>query len=75
LAYTNKKLNQTNLQAGEQLQYFLFFLAAITFYFGFEININAKSAIHEIEALLFFIMSAILVTGAAIIESIKRNIK
>lgn len=48
----------------------LFALFGAAFFTGFVVLREAKSAIHEIEAFLLFLISAVLLVGAAIIEGI-----
>jgi len=51
----------------------LFLLSLLAFVFGAGIFSMAKSAIHEIEGFLLFIISSILLVGAAIIEALKAS--
>jgi hypothetical protein len=52
---------------------FLFVISLLAFFAGCSIFLAAKSAIHEIEAFLIFLISALLFTGAAIIEAILKS--
>lgn len=51
----------------------LFLLSLLAFVFGAVIFSMAKSAIHEIEGFLLFIISSILLIGSAIIEALKAS--
>ncbi|PIR00870.1 MAG: hypothetical protein COV66_03310 [Nitrospinae bacterium CG11_big_fil_rev_8_21_14_0_20_45_15] len=53
----------------------LFLLAILAFITGLEILYSAKSAIHEIEAFVLFIVSSVLFSGAAIVESVNKMTK
>lgn len=48
----------------------LFLLAILTFLAGCGILAGAKSAIHEIEGFILFLMSAVFISGAGIVEAI-----
>jgi hypothetical protein len=50
----------------------LFLLSIISLLAGSAILVAAESAIHEIEAFILLLISAVLLTGAAIIEAINR---
>lgn len=50
----------------------LYVLAVLAFLAGFAILGSAKSAIHEIEAFVLYIVSAVLFSGAAIVGSLNR---
>jgi len=47
----------------------LFLLALLAFLLGVIILASAKSAIHEIEAFILFLIGAVFISGAAILES------
>lgn len=48
----------------------LFLLGILSFLCGAVILAGAKSAIHEIEGFLLFVVSAIFISGASVIDSI-----
>lgn len=48
----------------------LFLLCVFAFLAGAGILASAKSAIHEIEAFMLFLISAVLLTGASVVEAI-----
>lgn len=48
----------------------LFLLAVLAALAGAGILIAAQSAIHEIEAFILFLISAVLVSGASVVEAI-----
>lgn len=50
----------------------LFVLSVLSFFAGFAILQGSKSAIHEIEAFVLYIVSAVLFSGAAIVGAINR---
>ena len=50
----------------------LFVLSVLSFFAGFTILQGSKSAIHEIEAFVLYIVSAVLFSGAAIVGAINR---
>lgn len=50
----------------------LFVLSVLAFLAGFAILQGSKSAIHEIEAFVLYIVSAVLFSGAAIVGAINR---
>lgn len=52
------------------MRIFLFILSFFAFIAGFGILVAAKSAIHEIEAFMLFLVSSVLLIGAAIVEAI-----
>ena len=52
------------------MKIFLYVLAALAFLAGFAIFASSKSAIHEIEAFVLFIVSAVFLSGAAIVGAI-----
>lgn len=57
---------------------FLILLAALAFLSGFGILSSAQSAIHEIEAFVLIVASAVLFSGAAVVNavnSLKRDIR
>ena len=57
------------------MRVFLFILCVLSFVVGGLIFVAAKSAIHEIEASLLFLISAVFLVGAAIVEAIDRLLK
>lgn len=48
----------------------LFLLAILAFLAGFGILAAAKGAIHEIEAFILFLISAVFLSGAAIMDAV-----
>ncbi len=50
----------------------LFVLAILAFLSGFGILASAKSAIHEIEAFVLYIVSAVFFSGSAIVCAVNR---
>ena len=52
------------------MRVFLFILCILSFLAGVMIFPVAKSAIHEIEAFLLFLIGAVFLVGAAIVEAI-----
>jgi len=48
----------------------LLLLCGLAFLAGAGILVDAKSAIHEIEAFMLFLISAVLLTGASVVEAI-----
>jgi cytochrome c oxidase assembly factor CtaG len=54
------------------MKIFLFVLAILAFLSGFGILSSAKSAIHEIEAFVLYIVSAVFFSGAAIVGAVNR---
>lgn len=50
----------------------LFVLAILAFLSGFGILASAKSAIHEIEAFVLYIVSAVFFSGSAIVGAVNR---
>lgn len=54
------------------MKIFLFVLSVLAFLAGFGILQSSKSAIHEIEAFVLYIVSAVLFSGAAIVGAINR---
>lgn len=48
----------------------LFILAILAFLAGFGILVAAKSAVHEIEAFVVYVVAAVLLSGAAIVDAI-----
>ena len=49
----------------------LFILSLLSFLWGCLVLIGAQSAIHEIEAFVLFLISAVLLSGFAIVNAIK----
>ena len=52
------------------MRVFLFILCILSFLAGVMIFAAAKSAIHEIEAFLLFLIGAVFLVGAAIVKAI-----
>ena len=50
----------------------LFILASVAFLAGGAILGGAKSAIHEIEAFTLFLISAVFISGAGIVEAVNQ---
>jgi hypothetical protein len=48
----------------------LFLLAILAFLAGAGILAGAKSAIHEIEAFILFLISAVFISGAGVVEAV-----
>jgi uncharacterized membrane protein YoaK (UPF0700 family) len=55
------------------LAFILLILSGITFFMGNSIAAHSKSAIHEIEGLIFYLMSTIFFTGASLIGAMTRK--
>jgi len=53
------------------MKYLLYTVAVIALLLGAQVLVSAKSAIHEIEAFLLFIMATIALSGGAIITTLK----
>jgi hypothetical protein len=53
----------------------LLIFSALSFIAGAGVGVSAKSAIHEIEALVLFLISAVFLVGAAIVGAIFELIK
>lgn len=45
-------------------------LAALSFFGGFAVFGNAKSAVHEIEGLILFLISSVFISGACTVEAL-----
>lgn len=52
------------------MRIFLFICAALTLLWSLSLYAGATTAFHEIQASIFFMTSALLFTGAAIIEAV-----
>jgi hypothetical protein len=52
------------------MRIFLFILCVLSFLAGGTILAGAKSAIHEIEGLVLFLIAAVFLVGAAIVDAI-----
>ena len=50
----------------------LFLLAILAFLAGAGIFASAKSAIHEIEAFILFLITAVFISGAGIVEAVNQ---
>jgi len=48
----------------------LFLLSILAFLVGIGILVSAKSAIHEIEAFILFLISAVFISGAGVVEAV-----
>lgn len=48
----------------------LFILAILAFLAGASILATAKSAIHEIEAFVLFLIAAVFISGAGVVEAV-----
>lgn len=57
------------------MRVFLFLLACLTAFAGVAVLLGAKSAIHEIEAFVLFLIGAVLLGSAAIVESVSASSK
>ncbi|MGD0627254.1 MAG: hypothetical protein ABSB32_21445 [Thermodesulfobacteriota bacterium] len=51
------------------MRVFLFLLALLAFLLGVAILASAKSAIHEIEAFILFLIGAVFISSAAVLDS------
>jgi len=54
------------------MKYLLFISAILGFLAGIAILAGAKSAVHEIEGFILFLLSAVCMSGAGIIEAVNR---
>lgn len=54
------------------MKVFLFIIAVLAFLSGLGIFGAAASAIHEIEAFMLFLIAAVLLSGAGVIEAVNR---
>ena len=54
------------------MHYLLFIVGALAFVVGFLILVASKSAIQEIEAFILFLIGAVFVSGAGVIEAVVR---
>jgi len=57
------------------MKFILFVLSVLAFLAGFIILVSAKSAIHEIEGFVLYIVSAVLFSGAAVVDAINQFAK
>jgi uncharacterized membrane protein YdfJ with MMPL/SSD domain len=57
------------------MRIFLLFLCVLSFLAGLLVFADAKSAIHEIEGTILFLIAAVFLVGVAIIEAIDRMLK
>ncbi len=48
----------------------LFILAIFALFAGATILVDAQGAIHEMEALILFLISAVFITGAGVVEAV-----
>ena len=63
------------LIAKKNMRVFLFLLSVLSFFAGGLIFIGSKSAIHEIEAFVLFLIAATLLSGAAVVGALNRRKK
>ena len=54
------------------MKFFLFIVAILAFLFGLGVMVGSKSAVHEIEAMILFLISTVSMGCAGIIESVNR---
>jgi uncharacterized membrane protein HdeD (DUF308 family) len=52
------------------MKFVLFLLSVVSFLLGLAIFFDAKNAVHEIEAYILFLLFAVCLSGAGIIEAI-----
>ena len=52
------------------MRFLLVVLAILAFMVGFAILVSGKSAIHEIEGFVLYVVAAVLFVGAAIVDAI-----
>lgn len=52
------------------MRFLLFILASLAFLAGACVLVFAKSAIHEIEALILFLIAAVFCSGAGIVDAV-----
>ena len=57
------------------MKYFLLIVAVLSILGGFMILASAKSAIHEIEAFMLFLIGTVSFSGAGIIEAIQKSVE
>ena len=57
------------------MKYVLIVFGALMIFSGFGILSSAKSAIHEIEAFIMFLIASVLISSASIIMSIEKKQK
>ena len=57
------------------MRIFLFILCVLSFLAGFIALAHAKSAVEEVPAFLLFLMGAVFLVGAAIVDAIKSQRK
>jgi hypothetical protein len=50
----------------------LFLIAVVAFLSGFGVLASAKSAVHEIEGFILFLLAGVCLSGAGIIEAVHR---
>lgn len=56
------------------MRFIIFLLSGISVFVGFLVLVTAKSAIHEIEAFILFLIAAVLLSGAAIMQALAKHI-
>ena len=54
------------------MKYLLFVLSILAFLAGLAILVAAKSAIHEIQAFILFLISAVFFSGAGVVEAVNQ---
>lgn len=54
------------------MKYVFGIVGAVSIIAGFFILLGAKSAVHEIEAFMLFLIAAVLLTGAEIVAAVER---
>lgn len=52
------------------MRFLLFLLAILAFLAGAGIFVGSKSAIHEIEAFLLFLIGAVFISGAGVVDAV-----
>lgn len=57
------------------MKYVLIVIGALMIFSGFGILSSAKSAIHEIEAFIMFLIASVLISSASIIMAIEKKQK
>jgi len=55
------------------MRFIIFLLSGAAMFAGMMIMLASKSAIHEIEAFVLFLIAAVLLSGAAIVRSLEKN--
>lgn len=57
------------------MKFLLFILSVITLFMGADVITSSKTVLHEVVALLFFVISAIFFSSACIVETFKKTDK